>query len=131
MHGELDLGEEIASLLIQRDPNDPSTYIILANMYASDKKWNKARKVRLKMKELGLKKNPGCSWIEVDGIIKPFFVEDKSIPQAEMVYRCLSMLTSHMEKDELFKHYYQAPHILSDQLPLEKNSKLLVQDAAQ
>lgn len=124
MHGELDLGEEIASLLIQRDPDDPSTYVILANMYASDKKWNEARKVRLKMKELGLKKNPGCSWIEVDGIIKPFFVEDKSIPQAEMVYRCLSMLTSHMEKDELLKHYYQAPHMLSDQLPLEKNSKL-------
>ncbi|KAK1358366.1 Pentatricopeptide repeat-containing protein [Heracleum sosnowskyi] len=101
MHGELELGEEIASLLIERDPNDPSTYIILAKMYASGRKWNEARKVRLRMKELGLKKNPGCSWIEIDGRIKPFFVEDTEISQQDMIYSCLSILASHMEKDEV------------------------------
>ncbi|KAF8401926.1 hypothetical protein HHK36_012877 [Tetracentron sinense] len=65
IHRDLELGEEIARLLIEKDPEDPSTYIILSNMYASVRKWEEVRKVRLKMKELGLKKNPGCSWIEV------------------------------------------------------------------
>ncbi|XP_074375795.1 pentatricopeptide repeat-containing protein At5g27110 [Apium graveolens] len=101
MHGELELGEEIASLLIERDPSDPSTYIVLAKMYASGRKWNEARKVRLRMKELGLKKNPGCSWIEIDGGIKPFFVEDTEMSQQDMIYSCLSILASHMEKDEV------------------------------
>ncbi|KAA8544572.1 hypothetical protein F0562_022569 [Nyssa sinensis] len=104
LHGEVELGEKIAGLLIEKDPDDPSTYITLASMYASIKKWDEARKVRLKMKELGLKKKPGCSWIEVNKKIQPFFVEDTSHPQAEMVYECLSSLISHMEKDELLSY---------------------------
>ncbi|XP_024963443.1 pentatricopeptide repeat-containing protein At5g27110 [Cynara cardunculus var. scolymus] len=103
LHGDLELGEEIASLIIDKDPDDPSTYIVMANMYASIKKWDEARKVRLKMKELGLRKNPGCAWIEIDKKIEAFFVEDKSIPKAGMVYECLSILGGHMNKDEQFQ----------------------------
>ncbi|XP_023760741.1 pentatricopeptide repeat-containing protein At5g27110 isoform X1 [Lactuca sativa] len=101
LHGEIELGEKIAGLLIDKDPDDPSTYTVLANMYASTKKWDKARKVRMKMKELGLRKNPGCAWIEVDKKIEAFLVEDKSIPQAGKVYECLSVLVGHMNMDEL------------------------------
>ncbi|KAK8514409.1 hypothetical protein V6N13_063301 [Hibiscus sabdariffa] len=99
LHRCLELGEKIAEMLIEKDPNDSSTYIILSNMYASAKKWSKVREVRLKMKELGLKKNPGCSWIEVDQRIRPFFVEDNSHPEAKIMYECLSSLNSYMEKD--------------------------------
>lgn len=101
LHGKIELGEEIARLLIEKDPDDPSTYIVLANMYASVKRWDDARKVRLKMKELGLKKNPGCSWIEVGKRIQPFFVEDNSHPEAELVDHCLASLSVHMAKNEL------------------------------
>lgn len=101
LHRNLELGVEIARLLIEKDPDDPSTYIILSNMYAYAKKWDEVRMVRSKMKELGLKKNPGCSWIEINERIQPFFVGDKSHPQAEMLYECLTILTSHMEKNEL------------------------------
>ncbi|XP_076947943.1 pentatricopeptide repeat-containing protein At5g27110-like [Bidens hawaiensis] len=100
LHGDLKLGEEIGGLLIDKNPDDSSMYIVLANMYASIKKWDKARKVRLKMKEMGLRKNPGCSWIEIDKKIEAFFVEDKSIPKADLVYECLSILSGHMNKDE-------------------------------
>ncbi|XP_071736070.1 pentatricopeptide repeat-containing protein At5g27110 [Rutidosis leptorrhynchoides] len=101
LHGDLELGQEIAGLLIDKDHVDPSTYIVLANMYASIKKWDEARKVRMKMKELGLRKNPGCAWIEIDKKIEPFLVEDKLIPKSGMVYDCLSILAAHMNKDEL------------------------------
>lgn len=101
LHKDLELGEEIAKLLIKKDPDDPSTYVTLSNMYASVKKWDKVRTVRLKMKELGLKKNPGCSWIEIDKRIQSFFVKDQSHPEAESIHECLTILTSHMEKDEI------------------------------
>lgn len=100
-HGEQEIGEEIARLLMQKDLDDPSTYTILANMYSSNRRWDIARKFRMKMKELGVRKNPGCSWVEIDKRIQTFFVEDKSFPLAEMVYECLSTMSSHMEKDEL------------------------------
>lgn len=101
LHRDIEMGEKIAKLLIEKDPDDSSTYIVLSNMYASVKKWDEVRKIRLKMKELGLRKNPGCSWIEIGDRIQPFFAEDKFYPQADMVYECLAILAGHMEKDEL------------------------------
>ncbi|KAF3454304.1 hypothetical protein FNV43_RR04751 [Rhamnella rubrinervis] len=101
LHKDFNLGVKIAKFLIEKDPDDPSSYITLSNIYASVKNWDEVQKVRSRMKELGLRKNPGCSWIETNKKIQPFFVEDKSHPQAEMVYECLKILYSHMEKDEL------------------------------
>ncbi|BBN67944.1 Pentatricopeptide repeat superfamily protein [Prunus dulcis] len=104
LHRDLDLGVKIARLLIEKNPDDHSTYIMLSNTYASVKKWDEVKKVRLKMKELGLRKNPGCSWIEINKKIHPFFVGDKSHPQSEMVCECLTFLASHMERDELLSN---------------------------
>ncbi|KAK1586861.1 hypothetical protein Q3G72_006826 [Acer saccharum] len=101
LHGNTELGERVARLLVEKDPDDPSTYIVLSNMYASVNKWDKVRQVRLKMKALRLKKNPGCSWIEIEKKIHSFFAEDMKHPQADKVHECLKMLTGHMEKDEL------------------------------
>ncbi|CAJ2639572.1 unnamed protein product [Trifolium pratense] len=99
IHRNLDLGVEIAEKLIDKNPDDSSTYIILSNMYASFGKWDEVRIVRSKMKELGLKKNPGCSWIEINQKIEPFFVEDNSHHHLDVINKCLSYLTSHMEDE--------------------------------
>lgn len=101
LHKDLELGEQIGRFLIEKNPDDPSIYIILSNMYASVKKWDEVRKARLKIKELRLKKNPGCSWIEVGKKIHPFLSEDKSHPQADMIEECVSILASHMENHEV------------------------------
>ncbi|PON97610.1 Tetratricopeptide-like helical domain containing protein [Trema orientale] len=102
LYRDFDLGAKVANLLIEKDPDDPSTYIMLSNIYASHKNWHEFRKVRLKMKELGLRKNPGCSWIETNESTQTFFVQDKSHPQAEMIYECLRILKSHMEKFDFY-----------------------------
>ncbi|WJX09795.1 choline-phosphate cytidylyltransferase [Trifolium repens] len=99
LHKNIDLGVEIAEKLIDKDPDDSSTYIILSNMYASFGKWDEVRMVRSKMKELGLKKNPGCSWIEINQKIVPFFVEDNSHHHLKVINKCLSYLTSHMDDE--------------------------------
>lgn len=101
LHRNHELGEKIAGLLIEKDPDEASTHVALSNIYASAKRWDEVRKVRLKMKELGLKKSPGCSWIEIGRRVEPFFTEDKSHAHTQMIYECLTILSSHMEKDEL------------------------------
>uniref|UniRef100_A0A2P2IR31 Pentatricopeptide repeat-containing protein n=1 Tax=Rhizophora mucronata TaxID=61149 RepID=A0A2P2IR31_RHIMU len=101
LHKDFKLGEKIAKLLIKKDRFCLSTYITLSNMYASAKKWDEVGRVRLKMKKLRMKKNHGCSWIEIDKKIQSFFSEDRSNPEAGMVSRCLKMLTSHMEMDDM------------------------------
>nr|AYM00528.1 pentatricopeptide repeat protein [Salvia miltiorrhiza] len=117
LHGEVELGGRVADLLIEKDPNDPSTYVVLEKMYAADNKWDEARKIRFKMKELGLKKRPGCSWIEVDKKMQSFLAEDKRFLEAEPVYDCLSLLYRHMEKNEM-----EAPHSSPSQTRTLTNS---------
>lgn len=104
LNRDFDLGVRVAKLLIEKDPHDPSTYVILSNIYASCENWHEFREVKLKMKELRLRKNPGCSWIEINKRIQTFFVEDKSHPQAEMIYECSRILRSHIEKDDLYSN---------------------------
>ncbi|KAK1260656.1 Pentatricopeptide repeat-containing protein [Acorus gramineus] len=78
LHRNLELGEKVGELLIERDPDDPSVYIALSNMYASAGRWDDVGKLRVKIRKKGLKKKPGCSWVEVDKRIHQFFVEDKA-----------------------------------------------------
>ena len=99
LHRDQDLSLNIARLLIEKNPDDPSTYIMLSHSLASGNKWNEMRKVRLKMKELGLRKNPGCSWIEIDKRIQSFLVQDKSHPDSKIIYQCLKLLKTHMDGD--------------------------------
>lgn len=101
LHGNMELGEELARFLIEMDPDDHSTYIVLSNMYASSGKWKEVRKVRSMIKDRGLKKNPGCSWIEIDREIHQFFVEDDAHRHIESIYECLESLLGTMEKDRL------------------------------
>ncbi|CAN4123712.1 unnamed protein product [Withania somnifera] len=115
LHGELEIGEEIAKMLTQKDEDDPSIYIVLTKIYASQNKWNEVCKLRLKMKELGLRKKPGCSWIEVDKRIQTFLADDKSIPLIDNVHQCLSLINSDMETYKCFSinskgnEYYSQP----------------------
>ncbi|KAG9441225.1 hypothetical protein H6P81_017079 [Aristolochia fimbriata] len=100
LHGNLELGVKVGELLIEKDPDDSSTYIILSNMYASAQKWEKVGELRAKMKKRRLIKNPGCSWVEVDMRMHSFFVQDKSHPEAELIYECLENLVRQMELDD-------------------------------
>ncbi|CAH9114511.1 unnamed protein product [Cuscuta epithymum] len=102
MHKEEEgIREEVAELLIQKGYNDPSTYVVMANMFAIKKEWSKVMDMRMKMKELGLRKNPGCSWIEVDKRMHTFFADDQSLPAAEMVYQCLNTIRNHIDTSEI------------------------------
>lgn len=98
LHKNLELGVKLAEQLIEINPDDHSTYVVLANMYASSGRWDKVRKVRTEMKERGLRKNPGCSWIEIDKKIHQFFAEDDSHQHTEFIYDCLQSLSKHMRK---------------------------------
>ncbi|GMY09355.1 pentatricopeptide repeat-containing protein At2g45350, chloroplastic [Fagus crenata] len=83
------IGEPIANHLIRLDYNDPSSYVLLSNMYAGRGMWSDVSKVRMMMKERNIKKTPGCSWIELEGTVHEFLVQDKSHPQVTEIYSML------------------------------------------
>ncbi|GKE06002.1 pentatricopeptide repeat-containing protein, partial [Tanacetum coccineum] len=88
-HGNIEIGERVAKRLLEIDPQDGAPYVALSNMYASLANWDGVTETRLKMKENDVKKDPGCSWIEVDGSIHEFVVADESHAKTKDIYMML------------------------------------------
>ncbi|KAK9692366.1 hypothetical protein RND81_09G259400 [Saponaria officinalis] len=97
MHGNVKMGEKVAWKLLELDPEDGGIYVMLASMYREAGMWDEARKVRKMMNRRGVDKTPGCSSIEVDGIVSEFIVRDKSHPRSEQIHECLRRLTKQLE----------------------------------
>jgi hypothetical protein len=73
--------------------------VVLSHMYAAAGMWDSATKVRRLMERRGVTKEPGRSWIEVDGILHYFVAEDRSHPQAEKIYAELERLIQKMKSE--------------------------------
>lgn len=61
-------------------------------MYAVSGKWDSRDRTRQLMKNRGVKKEPGRSWIEVKNSVHAFFVGDRLHPLAGKIYEHLDDL---------------------------------------
>ncbi|RRT44410.1 hypothetical protein B296_00051510 [Ensete ventricosum] len=79
MHGNVEFAERAADKLFELDPSMDSSYIMMSNIYAAAGRWEDAARMRKIMVSRGIKKEPGCSWIEVNGQCHVFLAQDGSI----------------------------------------------------
>ncbi|MQM02163.1 hypothetical protein Taro_034925 [Colocasia esculenta] len=101
MHRDNARGSLAAEKLIKLEPQVSTPYILLSNICAASGNWDGVRSLRGAMKEKGVKKEPGCSWITVGGRTTSFFSGDKFHPDAVDIYALLKDLTSAIKEDEL------------------------------
>ncbi|XP_019096661.1 PREDICTED: pentatricopeptide repeat-containing protein At3g09040, mitochondrial [Camelina sativa] len=80
IHGDDIRGQIAAEKLIALEPQNSSAYVLLSNIYASQGRWEKANALRKAMRDIGVKKVPGCSWIDVGQKTHIFAAGDKSHP---------------------------------------------------
>ncbi|KAL8141877.1 hypothetical protein V2J09_014909 [Rumex salicifolius] len=92
IHGNLELGIEAAERLLELIPKHDGTYVLLSNMYADAGQWDDVARVRKMMRDRGVKKEPGCSWIEVESSVHVFLVDDTVHPEVQAVYDYLKEL---------------------------------------
>eukprot|EP01018_Ginkgo_biloba_P023526 Gb_26260 [translate_table: standard] len=97
VHLNIELGESVAERLLELEPRNAGNYVLLSNIYAAAGRWDDVAKVRTMMKDRGLKKMPGCSWIDVKNRVHTFVVGDTSHPQSEEIYKMLETLKGKME----------------------------------
>ncbi|XP_076882685.1 pentatricopeptide repeat-containing protein At5g48910-like [Bidens hawaiensis] len=88
-YGSIEIGERVGQRLLEKDPEDGAPYVALSNMYAKEADWDRVMETRLMMKENEAKKDPGCSWIEIDGAIHEFVVADESHTKVNEIYLML------------------------------------------
>lgn len=98
IHGNMELGIQAAEQLFELMPQHDGTYILLSNMYANEGRWVDVAKVRKLMRDRGIKKEPGCSWIEVENKVHVFLVDDTKHPEVQAVYKYLEQLGLEMRK---------------------------------
>ncbi|KAE8674213.1 mediator of RNA polymerase II transcription subunit 16-like [Hibiscus syriacus] len=92
LHSETKLAESAAEKLLTMEPENAGNYVLLSNIYAAAGKWDKFAKMRRLLKEKGLRKVPGCSWLQLNGHVHEFLVADKSHPKANDIYALLGIL---------------------------------------
>ncbi|GAB4832966.1 hypothetical protein Ancab_006987 [Ancistrocladus abbreviatus] len=98
VHNNVELGEVAAGKLFELEPGNPGNYILLSNIYSSNGMWDDVDRIRDLMKEKGLKKNPGCSWIEVKNNVHMLLAGDKSHPQMTEIVDKLGALSIEMKR---------------------------------
>ncbi|KAI3794747.1 hypothetical protein L1987_37384 [Smallanthus sonchifolius] len=92
VHKNKEIGEISAKHLLELEPEDSATYVLLSNMYAVSGKWDDRNRTRKLMKDRGVKKVPGRSWIEIKNTVHAFFVGDRLHPLADEIYEYLDVI---------------------------------------
>ncbi|KHN28625.1 Pentatricopeptide repeat-containing protein, chloroplastic [Glycine soja] len=98
IHHDVELAEKVAEHVFELEPDNAGYYVLLANIYAEAEKWEEVKKLRERIGKRGLKKSPGCSWIEVQGKFTTFVSADTAHPQAKSDMEKEVALCGHSEK---------------------------------
>ncbi|CAN0889645.1 Putative pentatricopeptide repeat-containing protein At3g25970 [Linum grandiflorum] len=95
--GDVELATQVASHLLEVEPEEHCSYVILSNMYARLRRWDEKAGLTRLMKERNVKKVPGWSWIEVNNAVHSFIADDRSSPRFEEIYQRLDELKQEMK----------------------------------
>lgn len=98
VQGNVRLGEIAAEKLFEVEPGNAGNYVLLSNIYAAKGMWDGVDKVRDMMKSMGLRKNPGFSWIEIKNKVHVMLAGDKSHPQMNQIADRLEKLSVEMKR---------------------------------
>ncbi|KAJ8499469.1 hypothetical protein OPV22_010021 [Ensete ventricosum] len=77
IHGKMGLAERAAQNLIKLAPNDEGAHVLVSNLYAQAGRWDDVGHVRSLMGCKRIAKSPGCSTIEVNGVVHEFVAGDR------------------------------------------------------
>ncbi|KAJ8625615.1 hypothetical protein MRB53_034145 [Persea americana] len=98
IHENIELGEAVSKTIQKLGPEGTGNFVLLSNMYSAVGRWDDAANVRIIQRDQGFKKSPGCSWIEIGGILHAFIGGDQSHPQSALIYDKLKELLVDMKK---------------------------------
>lgn len=99
MHGDIETCEIALRKLIELDPTNSGAFVLLSNVYAKMGRWADVRHVRDLMEARGIKKVPGCSLVEVGGVLHEFFVGDDSHPETKEIYKMLDEIMKRLKME--------------------------------
>ncbi|CAD6236221.1 unnamed protein product [Miscanthus lutarioriparius] len=92
IHKNVEVGEEAFANVVELEPRNAGYYVLMSNIYTDTGQLDNVARVRAMMRERGLKKEPGCSYVEHKGRVHLFMADDHSHPQARRIYELVIRL---------------------------------------
>ncbi|KAM0949437.1 putative tetratricopeptide-like helical domain superfamily [Dioscorea sansibarensis] len=97
VHNNFKMQDLAFRFLVQLEPENASNFVSLSNLHASSGRWDSVAELRTRMKKKGIRKMPGCSWINVNDEVHSFCVADKSHKYTDIIYTVLDSLLMTMK----------------------------------
>ncbi|XP_019438269.1 PREDICTED: pentatricopeptide repeat-containing protein At3g47530 isoform X2 [Lupinus angustifolius] len=97
IHGDVALGERVIGHLIELKAQEAGDYVLLLNIYSSAGHWEKVAEVRKLMKVNAIQTTPGCSTIELKGVVHEFLVDDVSHLRKGEIYEVLDEINKQLK----------------------------------
>ncbi|XP_009413734.2 putative pentatricopeptide repeat-containing protein At3g23330 [Musa acuminata AAA Group] len=99
VHKNAKLAEKVAAKIFDIEPKNMGSHVLMSNIYSAAGRWNEAAKLRMTMKDKGMKKQPACSWIEIKNELHAFVAHDTSHPCYNKIINALKVLLEQMERE--------------------------------
>ncbi|KAK2967922.1 hypothetical protein RJ640_010532 [Escallonia rubra] len=99
IHKNFEVGEIVGERILKLEPSNSGVYMILEEMYLDSGRREDAEKIWVRMRERGVKKQPGCSWIEVNNSGHAFLAGARSHPQFQSIDHALDLIYMEMETE--------------------------------
>ncbi|KAK3431013.1 hypothetical protein EUGRSUZ_E02253 [Eucalyptus grandis] len=94
----LDLADRAANYILGLEPHCSAAYVLLSNFYASTNRWGDVSRLRVTMRDKGIVKQPGRSWVTIKGQKHLFLSGDKSHSLSENIYWKLDWLNMKLKE---------------------------------
>jgi pentatricopeptide repeat protein len=92
MHKNANLAAYAAKEILKLEPEDQGARILLSNIYADLRQWTDSEKTWKAMRDRGVQKEPGRSWIELEKQVHVFIAGDLSHSCSDSIVRELNRL---------------------------------------
>lgn len=94
-YGDVEIAKKAAEHVKELNPGDGGVYSIMANIYANAEQWDDFVQIRKSMNGKGVKKNAGCSLIQLNGVSHEFIAGDSLHSQSNEIYSVLDGIGKH------------------------------------
>ncbi|XVF13835.1 hypothetical protein REPUB_Repub09cG0002600 [Reevesia pubescens] len=100
IHKNQELATKAADQLFRMEVlRDAAAYVSMSNIYAAAGQWDNVGKVKMAMRDRGIRKVPAYSWVEIRHKVHVFSANDMLHPQMKEIRKKIYMLSIQMEKE--------------------------------
>ncbi|XP_042427925.1 pentatricopeptide repeat-containing protein At4g32430, mitochondrial-like [Zingiber officinale] len=115
VHRNAEMGSRMAEALMKVEPTESGAYVLMSNIYAEKGEWDNVAKLRRGMRQRGVRKEIGFSWVDVGSgeslHMHRFSSGDNTHPLAEEIHsmaESLGMEISYKKEDSDMGFYLAA-----------------------